>query len=228
MDKFYLENQVEKVLRYEASSFLNPIDTRYVINKVKKRLNYSVFKLYDEAEKLIVYTNNLDITLYEIITNTKITHQEILGTLFSHNLEQDSFGDIIIDNDKYYIVVLNKIKKYIESNFNSIGNKKIKLVKRDLNIVSNYKNKYYSINFNVSSLRIDSIISKLIPTSRVGAKEFIKDKKVIVNYTVLSNNNYMLKEDDIFSIRGIGKFKFIRIIGKNKKDKYVVEINKYI
>ena len=228
MEKFSLNNQVEKVLRGENSNFLNPIDTRHIVNILKKiNYQYQVFYLYKESEKLILYKDKLDITLLQIECNETLSHREILGSLFSLNLSEDVFGDIIIDNNKYYIVVLDKIKKYLLINMDKIGKKKIKLIEVNLEDVSNYKNKYKEINIQVSSLRVDAVISKIIPTSRKISNEYIDEQKVIVNYQVLKNKNYSLKENDIFSIRGIGKFKLISSkITKN--DKYQIEINKYI
>ncbi len=229
MDKFSLNNQVEKVIRGDNSNFLNPVDTRFVINHIKKYINnYKVFKLFDDAEKLIVYTNKLNITLYEIKTNSNLTHREILGALFSHNICEDSFGDIIINNDKYYIVVLNTIKDYMINNFITIGNKKVKLLEMDLDIVNDYKLNYLDINLNVSSLRIDNIISRLIPTSRSNSNLMIKNKKVIVNYNLCTNSNYILKDNDIFSIRGIGKFKYIGIDYIKSNGKKSILIKKYM
>lgn len=229
MEMFSLNNQIEKVLRDENTSFLNPIDTRYVINTLKKmNCSYKVFYLFDESEKLVVYNNNLDITLFEIKCNSTLTHREILGSLFSHNISEEVFGDIIIDNDHYYIVVLDKIKNYLISNYNKVGNKKIELIECDLEIVSNFTHKFKEINIQTSSLRIDAVISKLIPTSRTISNEIISDQKVIVNYNLLKNKNYILKENDIFSIRGVGKFKFIKIVSMTKSGKYQIMINKYI
>ncbi len=229
MDKFSLNNQVEKVIRGDNSNFLNPIDTKYVVNHIKKHINnYNIFKLFDDTEKLIVYTNTLNITLFEIKTNSNLTHREILGALFSHNLCEDSFGDIIINNDKYYIVVLNTIKDYMMNNFITIGNKKVKLLEVNLDLVNDYKLNYLDINLNVSSLRLDNIISKLIPTSRSNSNLMIKNKKVIVNYNLCTNSNYILKDNDIFSIRGIGKFKYIGIDYIKSNGKKSILIKKYM
>lgn len=228
MEKFSLNNQIEKVLRDENTSFLNPIDTRYVVNSLKKlNCDYKVFDLFPDSEKLIVYQNNLNISLFQIKCNQKLTHREILGSLFSHNLSEDVFGDIIIDNDDYYIVVLSKINKYLLTNFNKIGNKKIELVECDLDVVSNFSPKFKEIQLQVSSFRIDAVISKLIPTSRTISNEMIASQRVIVNYSLLKNKNYILKENDIFSIRGIGKFKLIQINSTNR-DKFKIIINQYL
>ena len=77
---------------------------------------------------------------------------------------------------------------------------------------------YEDIEIIVSSLRIDTVISRLIYTNRNNIKNLINKKEIILNYNPLSNNSYLLKENDIFSIRKYGKYKFIGIIKNTKKD----------
>lgn len=226
MEIYSLKNNIEKVLRGQNTSFLNPIDTKYVINYLnRKNQNYKIFRLFDEAEKLIVYKNKVNITLFEIKTSDILTHKEILGTLFSHNLSEDTFGDIII-SDKYYIVVLESLKNYMLFNFNKIGKKRIELIEKNLEEVKDFKPSFKDININAASLRIDNVISKLIPTSRTISNELIFSSKVMVNYQTIKSKTYSLKEEDIFSIKGIGKFKLEKITSKNNK--YNLLIKKYI
>lgn len=227
MEQFSLKNQIEKVIRGENTLFLNPNEVKYVQNALnKKNIDYKIFKPYIESEKNIIYTSNIGVSLIEIKTSSILTHREILGALFSHNINDSFFGEIMI-SDKYYILVLESLKNYLIENLNYIGNKKVELVEADLESISNYKLKFKSIKVNVNSLRIDNIISKLIPTSRAVANELIKDKMVILNYELLKSKVVLLKEGDVFSIRKIGKFKLINI-QLNKNNKYTLEINKYI
>lgn len=227
MEQFSLKNQIEKVIRGENTLFLNPNEVKYVQNALnKKNIDYKIFKPYIESEKNIIYTSNIGVSLIEIKTSSILTHREILGALFSYNINDSFFGEIVI-SDKYYILVLESLKNYLIENLNYIGNKKVELVEADLESISNYKLKFKSIKVNVNSLRIDNIISKLIPTSRAVANELIKDKMVILNYELLKSKVVLLKEGDVFSIRKIGKFKLINI-QLNKNNKYTLEINKYI
>ena len=227
MEQFSLKNQIEKVIRGENTLFLNPNEVKYVQNALnKKNIDYKIFKPYIESEKNIIYTSNIGVSLIEIKTSSILTHREILGALFSHNINDSFFGEIMI-SDKYYILVLESLKNYLIENLNYIGNKKVELVEADLESISNYKLKFKSIKVNVNSLRIDNIISKLIPTSRAVENELIKDKMVILNYELLKSKVVLLKEGDVFSIRKIGKFKLINI-QLNKNNKYTLEINKYI
>lgn len=228
MKNFQLDNNLEKVLRKEATNFLNPIDIRYLEHRLNKmNQTYQTFKLFEEAEKLIIYKDTLDISLLEIKSQQSLTHQEVLGSLFSHHLEEDIFGDIII-SDKYYIVVKDKIKDYLLMNYKNIGKKKVTLEERELSTVKDYQPFFRKINLVVSSLRIDNIVSKLIKTSRSLALEMIHFKKITLNYQLLKNKNYLLKEGDIFSIRGIGKFKLESLNQSTKTKKYQIIIKKYI
>lgn len=229
MKKYSLNNQIEKVLMGKATNFLNPIDTRYVINRLKSMdFDYKIFYLYEEAEKLIVYNDDADITLFEIESKTLLTHSQILGSLFSHNLDDSMFGDIVITNDKYYIAVVNKLKSYFINNFNMVGKNKIKLHEVSLDQVRDFTPKYKELKISISSLRIDNVISKVIPTSRTISKELIDDDKIFINYEILNNRNYSLKKNDIFSIRGVGKFKLVNIGALTKNNKYQIVIKKYI
>lgn len=138
------------------------------------------------------------------------------------------FGDIIVDDGKYYLYILKIIDNYIRSNLLFIRNAEIELVERDLNYLENYHQKYEEYSIIVSSLRIDTIISRIINTNRSNVIDKIKNKEILVNYEVLTKSSYTLKEQDIFSIRKFGKYKFIGIEKTTKKDNYIVKYQKYV
>ena len=54
------------------------------------------------------------------------------------------------------------------------------------------------------------------------------DKMILLNYHEIKNNNTILKEDDILSIRRYGKYKIGKDLGFTKKDNIILEIIKYI
>ena len=228
MNKFTIEKNIERVIKGKNSNFLNPIDCSHIINNLCKfGYNYHVFLLFEEAEKLVIYKDKLLISLFEIKADVNFTHKQILGALFSHNLNDDVFGDIIIMENKQYIVVLNDIKKYMMLHFDKIGKNKVKLIEREISTVADYHLEFKNVSINVTSFRIDNIISKLINVSRKVSVDLIKKDMVLINYSLLKNSNYILKENDIFSIRGEGKFKFIGVTQVTRTGKYSILINKY-
>ena len=57
---------------------------------------------------------------------------------------------------------------------------------------------------------------------------FIEGGKVFVNGKLVVSNGYSLKENDIVSVRGKGKFRYGEILNKTKKGRYGVVIYRYI
>lgn len=138
------------------------------------------------------------------------------------------FGDIIIDKDKYYIYILDIISNYIKSNLLFIKNTNIELEEIDINFLNDYHQKFEEYSVIVSSLRIDTIIARIINSNRNNILDKIKNKEIILNYDVLTKPSYTLKENDIFSIRKFGKYKFIGIEKTTKKDNYIIKYLKYV
>lgn len=227
MEKWKIQSNIEKIERGGSTNFLNQKDI-HTITKIldKRRVKYQVFVPFKEAEKQIIYVDHQNVTLYLIKTKEELTHQKILGTLFSLSLTEDCFGDIVIENNHYYIMVVDKIKKYIMMNLIKIGRTKVSLEERSFSEIENYRLSYQEIKLAVSSFRIDHVVAKLIPTSRKKASEWISNQKVVINYELLKTNNYLLKEKDIFSIRGLGKFRVISTT--NSGEKFTLILHKFI
>lgn len=227
-DYFLIEKNISKIINNKHTNFLDPSILSKVVSKLKE-YNYQIYYPYKESDKVILYTKEIPkIRLLEIISYDKLTHREILGSLFGLNIDNELFGDIIIDNNHYYIMVMDSIYDLIIKDYNMVGNKYIKLKEVPLSTINNYQRKYEEIELIVSSIRIDTVISRLIGISRDSVKKIFQDNEIILNYEVLSKINYNLNNNDIFSIRKYGKYKYLGIIKTSKKDNYIIKIYKYI
>lgn len=224
---YKIEKYVEKLVNGEPTGFLNPVDVRNLKGKLNKN-QYKIYSPTKDSEKVIFYNKKEpDISLYEIETNNSLRHQEILGSLFNLNIDESMFGDIIINDNHYYVFINNLIEDYFISNFNKVGKYNISLKKLDKDYLKDYERSYEEIELIVTSLRIDTVISRIIHTNRDSIKDKIKDKDIYLNHELLKRTDYKLKEDDIFSIRKYGKYKFIKVTNTTKKDNYVILIKKY-
>ena len=226
-DIYTVSKNVEKILNGNSTNFLDQKLQIQVKNKLKKG-TYKIYLPYKDSEKVIYYTNNKpNVLLYEIVSKNKLLHQEIMGTLFSLGIDSSMYGDILIIDNHYYIYILDIIENYLITNFNKIKNNNVKLKKIDIDSLSNYEREYEEIELIVSSNRIDTVLSHLIHTSRDKISEKIKNKEILVNYDY-PKLSYNLKENDIFSIRRYGKYKYMGVINTTKKDNIVVKIDKYM
>lgn len=227
-DVYKINNAVEKIKTGKNTQFLDGRELKIVTGKLKKN-EYNVYCPYKDSEKVMLYTGKVPkVKLFKIYTVENIRHQDILGSLFALNIDSSYFGDIVLYNDYYYVFVSEDLALYIKDNLKMVGNKKVSLEEVDLSVLDNYERNYEEKEIIVSSLRIDNIISGIINTSRKVALDKIKNKEVIVNYDVMNKNSYILKENDIFSIRRYGKYKFVGIVKSTKKNNFIVRYLKYI
>lgn len=221
------KKNIDKLKNGEPTFFLDPNLEKEIVNKFKGDIN--IFRPYEEAERIIIYRDlKPRVSLFKIITKEKLRHQDIMGSILSLNIKKEVLGDIIVDDNNYYFYILESMNNYILSYFNKVRNINITLEELPLDHLKNYKRKYKEIIVNVKSNRVDLIVSKLTGLSRRVVKEMISNKDIILNYQVLTNNSYQFKENDIFSIRGYGKYKYVEIINKTKKNNYLVKCLKYI
>ena len=224
---YKIDNSVEKILSGKHTYFLDQMEYKLVISKLKKK-NYNVYLPYGESERVILYAESLpEISLFKINCYEKLRHQDIMGSILGLNISPSYIGDIIVDGDDYYFYIISKLDDFIKNNLNAVGNNFVTVEKIDVSYLNNYKRKFEQIQLIVSSIRIDNVISKIINVNRKEILNKIKNKQVLLNYEILTKNEYILKENDIFSIKKYGKYKFIGIVNNTKKNNLVINILKY-
>lgn len=227
-DIYKIDQMIEKILNGSNTLFLDGNEARLVTSRLKKK-DYKVYYPYKSSEKVILYVNDIPkVSLFKINSCEKLKHQDILGSILSLNINSGYLGDIIVDNDNYYFYILSELSSFIKCNLSLIGNKKVTLDEVNIDTLKDYERRYEENEVIVSSLRIDTVISRIINTNRKDVLNKIKDKEIILNYEVLKKNSYTLKENDIFSIRKYGKYKYIGVINNTKKNNLVIKYLKYM
>ena len=70
---------------------------------------------------------------------------------------------------------------HIKNNLLMIKNSHIELIEKPLEFLENYKKEFDSIEIIASSNRIDTVIARLIQTSRQNISDKIKNKEILFN-----------------------------------------------
>jgi len=233
-DKILIANILDKYKSYlktgksTCSNFLNSEKLKLVTNYLDhKKISYSIYEPYPFLEKKIIYFGKYNdfITFYKVKIES-INHSQILGTLFSLGLDDSLIGDIYVEDGYFYYTNLTRMNTFIENNLIMIKNELVTLVK--VNDIILTKEHFETIKLLVSSMRIDTIVSKITFKSRSQVTKMFLEKLVLLNYQEVKNINTILKEDDILSIRKYGKYKIGSNIGYTKKENIILEIIKYI
>ncbi len=156
----------------------------------------------------------------------ELSHRDYLGAIMNLGIERSMLGDIVIKDGAAYVFVLKKMSRYLSENFTTIRHTTITAeVTEDAGEV--LKPEFEEIQGTVSSIRLDSIVALCGRLSRTKAASYIEAEKVFVNGQVTTNVSRNLKDGEIISVRGIGKFKFDSACGQTKKGRTVVTLLRY-
>ncbi len=155
------------------------------------------------------------------------THRDFLGALMSLGLERRIFGDIIVKDKNAYLFCEERFSSFVCDNLVSVGRNQVHC---EVCIFpeENVRKEREKIGIQVNSLRADAVVAKVCKLSRGAVLPLFLQKHVILNGQTLENKDKTLKEGDIFSVRGYGKFAVGESTGLSKKGKENVNIYKYM
>ncbi len=228
INNYNVEKIIDELNNKGHSKFINNLELMEIKGKLHKN-EYKIYSPLEESSKLILYKDELpNIILLKINSKVKLRHQDIMGTIYSLGVKEDTFGDIFKIDDTFYFFCLEELKDYFKYNLTSIKNNSVVLEEVDLSIKDLYTPEFEEIKLIVSSLRIDNVISTLINRSRGSIEDLINNKDINLNYSTEFKMTRLLSPGDIFSVRRYGKYKFKEIVTETKKNKLVIIIQKYL
>lgn len=159
----------------------------------------------------------------------KYNHRNYLGGLIKLGIKREKIGDILVFENGADILVLEEIEKFLLANIGTLTRfNKSKVESIDLKDIREKKIDKQELNVIVPSLRIDAVISDILKTSRGKVDELLKDGRVFLNYEEIYKSTKQVKENDILTIRGKGKFEIGAIEGITKNKRIRIKIYKFI
>lgn len=238
----------EKKNKITNTDFLD-LHQKNIVQKVIKSIqceNYLFFGGDENSERtvLIIYPskfskeiveknyNNIMQIIEIILPNDlqgKYSHRDYLGGLMKLGLKREKIGDIIVFNEGANIIVLNEIIKFVKDNISSLTRfSKAQIKVKEINELYKQEVKKIDEEIIVSSLRLDNIVSEIAKTSRTKAEEIINSGRVFLNFENITKTSKTIKLEDVLTIRGKGRFKIKEIIGKTKKGRIILLIEKFV
>ena len=143
-----------------------------------------------------------------------LTHRDFLGAILNLGIERSRTGDILL-------------AELVSRELSNVRHTPVKCRLTELEGVE-YVPRTEAVRGTVSSVRLDSLLPLAFSSSRSRLSGLIEGAKVFVNGKLITSNGYQVKETDLISVRGMGKFRYIGTGGKTKKNRLSVEIERYI
>ena len=219
---------------------LNELNILHTTPKDMFPAKYETYGGYESSERQMVsflpdalyYEYTYPIQAVEIRpVNAKfseeLSHRDYLGSLMNLGIERSKMGDILLKDNKAILFVREEISSYIAENLTRIRHTTVTANIMDTTNIS-YEPSFQEIKGNVASIRLDTVLSVAFPMSRSKMCAYIEGGKVFVNGKLITSNGYHLKENDIISVRGLGRIKYMEVLSETRKGRYMISIYKYI
>lgn len=156
----------------------------------------------------------------------KLTHRDFLGSLMNLGINRNTLGDIKIKDNIGYLFCLESISQYIIDSVSRIKHTTVRC--ETIEELPAFINELPEAEeIIVSSVRADAVVASVYKLSRNQATQLFNQERVFINSKVAYKESLVLKNGDIVSVRGFGKFIFEDVLRKTKKDRNVVTVRVY-
>ena len=229
--------------QYLFTDFLNESELAvyYSMQKKLSPSGSSVFGGYDDAGRCMVRFGSPEVFGYEEQFPVKcvkaepliekfaedLTHRDFLGSLMNLQIKREVTGDLLTDGKVCYIFCEDRIADFICSNLDRVRHTSVKC--RIVNgIPDDVRPRTEKREGQIASERIDGFVAEICNVSRSASLELFRTQKVFLNGCTCENNTYQMKQDDVLSVRGYGKFRYLGSTGTTRKGNLFIEYLKYI
>ncbi len=223
--------------------YTNEFYTLSEINKIKNsdkkfEFDFHVKGLNEETEKKIlaicpknflVEEIKFPVKFFKIINKSRfrnLEHKHYLGTILSLGLKREILGDLIVKNNICYGIIRGDVLDFLKENLSMINTSPVEIIEIMEEEVP--KSEFEDLQILVTSPRLDNFVSALTNLSRALAASYISMGNVLINYEVCNEKSFILREEDVISIKKYGKYIVGEKRGLSKKSKLRMLVKKYI
>lgn len=156
------------------------------------------------------------------------SHRDFLGSILGLGIKREKVGDIILIDNGCQVITTDEIGDFLLIHLSKVGRVPVESREIDLDQLEVKAETVKEIKTTVVSLRLDAVASFGFSTSRTKMAEQIKGDRVKVNWKVVNNPAYQLKEGDVLSIRGRGRVVLEAVLGETKKGRKSILLKRYL
>lgn len=225
----------------QFSFFLNETEQAFLKKEIGSRYGYNTafFGGYENAARKVfgvfpewteAENRDFPISAVKIVNKytKQLSHRDFLGSIMSNGITREQVGDIIVDDDVAYVFMISELAGYIAMNLKKIGNVGVKVSLADLSEIKPPEQKFLTISAVAASLRLDAVTAAMLRVSRKDAHDLIVGGAVSVNHSQTENTSLILKEGDVISVRGFGRFVFEKIGNRTGSQRLHITVKKYV
>lgn len=252
LDHFHKEEHpfVERVLEWieRVEDRVSPIRTdfldpgqAFILQSLVKHFPgvfFSFFGGYDGAERVraILYpefqeplSGDFKVKILQVTGGggsfLSLGHRDYLGSLLGLGIKREKCGDILVHNDFAQIILSEEIFDFVRLHLTKVH--RIPVVGEEISVelLQVTRKTEKRLSFTVQSPRLDAIVGDVFRLSRAKVLQPIRNGRVKVNWRMFTDPSFLLKEGDVVSFQGFGRFKVITLGEETRKGRIPVEVS---
>ena len=219
---------------------LNELNILHSIPKNELHTKYVTFGGYEYSERQMVaflpdalcYEYEYPISILKISPLQKkfseeLSHRDYLGSIMNLGIDRSKLGDILVEEDYAILFACESLESYLKEELTRIRHTSVMITSLEQQDFV-YVPKVQEIKGSISSVRLDSLLALAFHSSRSKLVAYIEAGKVFVNGKLVTSNGYQVKENDIISVRGLGRFRYKEVSSQTKKGRCFVTVELYV
>jgi RNA-binding protein YlmH len=226
----------------KLTDFLDPRQM-FILQSLAAREDGALLRMdggYDEAERkrAVVAPEFID-PAYESIgvkvlsvtsEDTRISeldHGDYLGAILGLGVKREKIGDIHVHEWGSHLLVAEEMAPFFSLHLSQVGRLHVFTELLPLEKLQPSRQQMDELFCTVASLRLDGVVSEATRLSRAKVLPPIQAGRCKVNWKVEEDPSRTVKEGDVISLQGFGRFKIISVDGLSKKGRIRLQIGKF-
>ena len=155
-----------------------------------------------------------------------LTHRDFLGAVMHLGVRREAIGDIFVRENTAILFSLQSIAPFLLENLLKIRHTSVRceiLPECPAALAPQLS----SLAVNVASERADAVVGAVYRLSRKESANLFSAQKVFINARTTESPARILREGEVVSVRGFGKFIYRGIQRETKKGRNFIKVDQY-
>lgn len=156
-----------------------------------------------------------------------IGHRDYLGAVLNLGIKREKLGDIAVQEGKAYLFADLGLADYICQQLERVKNTSVAVESIDMCEFIFQTPELGIVKASLASLRLDAAVAAAFNLSRANVETLIQAGNVKINQMETTKPSAAIKEGDLVSVRGQGRFRLEEVGGLSRKGRYHVQISRW-
>lgn len=157
----------------------------------------------------------------------KLTHRDFLGAFLHAGFERSVLGDILVEDGRCVLFCRQEVSGFLRTQVEKIGGVGVRISAGAQDPLP-AAHRFADFSNVVASARLDCTVAAAVGTSREKAAEMVHSQLVELNHEPELSVSRPIREGDVLSVRGQGRFVIDRLGPVTKKGRLCIAGRKYI